>query len=162
MTIILVLNNNPAPQLDIPELNKRVPPFLAWLSEANAGKVRNVSKGFREGLIRTSLKLTRLEKTPYADSLRENLFQIFDATDVYCETGQISFDEFEQERRNLHKGKEHRSFIQASSFSTDEVLGMAEQYFTVSLRVLESFVAIKHRSTLISKCLAALAMIMKV
>ncbi|RYP16226.1 hypothetical protein DL765_005284 [Monosporascus sp. GIB2] len=45
--------------------------------------------------------------------------------------------------------------------STDEWLVTVEEYFDVSLRVPESFVWLKFRSTLVSKCLGALAMIMK-
>ncbi|RYP47236.1 hypothetical protein DL768_006679 [Monosporascus sp. mg162] len=143
------------------KLNKKVPPFLSWLSEAKAGQPRNVAKGFKEGIIRTELKIIRLDEKAYSDDLLEDLYQAFDATDVYHMAAQLSFDQFEQERVGLNGSKGCRSLNTLSNFSTDEWLVTMEEYFDVSLRVLESFVWVKFRSTLVSKCLGALAMIMK-
>ncbi|KAI4593880.1 hypothetical protein KJ359_008923 [Pestalotiopsis sp. 9143b] len=149
-----------APDLDIPDLNKRVPPFLSWLSHVEAGNERNVNKGFKEGIIRTESKLTRAENRAFDENLMEELYQALDDTDAYSEAGIMSFDEFEQDRRSLYKSRSRLGSVSVSSLST-EVLNTVEEYFDVSLRVLESFVSPQFRSTLVGKYLAALSMIMK-
>ncbi|KAI0163710.1 hypothetical protein BJ166DRAFT_299445 [Pestalotiopsis sp. NC0098] len=149
-----------SPDLDIPDLNKRVPPFLSWLSGTESGNERNVNKGFKEGVIRTISKLTRAENRAFDESLMEELYHALGDTDVYSEAGMLSFDEFEQDRRGLYKSKSRIGSVSVSSLST-EVLNTVEEYFDVSLRVLESFVSPQFRSTLVGKYLAALSMIMK-
>lgn len=156
-----ILIMNAAPDLDIPDLNKRVPPFLSWLSRTESGNERNVNKGFKEGVIRTESKLTRAENRAFDESLMEELYHALGDTDVYSEAGMLSFDEFEQDRRGLYKSKSRLGSVSVSSLST-EVLNTVEEYFDVSLRVLESFVSPQFRSTLVGKYLAALSMIMKV
>ncbi|KAI6080998.1 hypothetical protein F4821DRAFT_40137 [Hypoxylon rubiginosum] len=145
----------------VPNLNRRVPPFLSWLIRATDGKERNIANGFRESISRIELMLIRVDEKQYSDELMESLTSAFGIADFYDETANLDYEEFRYLRASFQKGKLLRGSSSMSDLSDDLTLKLADEYLDVALLTLESFISIEFSSKLTQKFFGALADIMK-
>jgi hypothetical protein len=147
--------------MNIPELNRKVPPFLSWLRGAGFGKSADISTAFKEAITRTELELIRMLDIPYSESLMEDLYQAFDQTDLYHDVALLDFETFAHERLLFSRGKSKQRHP-ISGLSDDKTLRLADEYLGVALRILESFILPDFHSRLTSKYFGALAKIAQV
>ncbi|KAI3318945.1 hypothetical protein HD806DRAFT_510458 [Xylariaceae sp. AK1471] len=148
-------------EFNLPELNRKAPPFFGWLSSSPSGTPKEMHRGFKEAIVRTESKLIRVDGKAYTDNLMEDLYNAYNETDVYQETEPIDFEEFKRQRANLWKGKAAQKSFSASNQSDDDSKSLALEYFDASLLVLESFIPNDFSSRLTSKFLGSLGMIIK-
>ncbi|KAH6842266.1 hypothetical protein B0I37DRAFT_356367 [Chaetomium sp. MPI-CAGE-AT-0009] len=143
-------------------LNDKVLPFFGWMSGDSTAGVRAIEKGFREGIIRIDLKLSRPDtNTPHSMNLMDDLHKSFSGSDVYQEAPLLTFTEFEHARASWTKGKKTWANSLLPPLHHDQVLAMAAAYFDVATLILESFISPGYDAVPVKKYFGALSEIMK-
>lgn len=129
----------------------------------NPGGIKAIEKGFREGVIRIDLKLSRPDtNTPHSMKLMDDLHKSFSGSDVYQEVPLLTFKEFEHARSSWAKGKKIWTNSLVSPLYHDQVLAMAGTYFDAATLILESFVSPGYDGVPVRKYFGALSEIIKV
>ncbi|GAB1313552.1 hypothetical protein MFIFM68171_03762 [Madurella fahalii] len=163
--ILLSVDSEEVPNarpIDIPELNGKVPPFFGWMTGDNPRGVKSVEKGFKEGVIRADLKLSRPDAiTPHSNSLLVDLYKSFGEADVYQDAPMLTFIEFEQARTRWAKGKGSWKNPLVSHLYHEKMMAMAGAYFDAAILTLESFVSPGYDGVPIKKYFGALSEVMK-
>jgi hypothetical protein len=132
-------------------LNKRIAPFLRWANPAD--KSRNSSEGFEKKMTAIETDLMRGEcDRDESDTLIKELYQSFDH-DIYQDTTSLNPSEFERRRR---------AFFKRNMRADDRTSSLVEEYFDLSVTILEAFVSKDCVSSLATKFFRALEMVMDV
>ncbi|KAK3368446.1 hypothetical protein B0H63DRAFT_76320 [Podospora didyma] len=142
----------------VPELDKKVPPFLTWPGSPVTRRLQNLTEAFRGGLDRAEASLLQADncQRPATSQRIGELYQVF-KRNVYAKTpaDTDSFDDFKLRRRaNCQQG---------SGSESGGMRQLISQYLDCSISALEAFVppGCSSPSPLTSKFFTALLMVSK-
>ncbi|SPO00272.1 uncharacterized protein DNG_03117 [Cephalotrichum gorgonifer] len=151
-------NEEPKDSLpNVPELNRKVPPFLAWSS---TDKSRSVTEGFKEGVGLTEAALLHLDKFPRSSRPLQDLYDAF-GENVYEGMRQCSLEDFALRRSALDGANGGSSPSSKFRLPTGQSQAHIEELFDLCISMFESFVSSGLPCSLTSKYFAALSMIIE-